>query len=501
MADKIKNTSAFALALALAVAAACGLTGCHSGRSSATGKPLMDHPLTRQASLLHVGSNGRYFDNAAGEAVLLSGSHTWSNLQDNGGGRPPPRFDYGKYLNFLESNGHDFFRLYTWEQARWTLETPDENYWFYPETAYLRTGPGNANDGQPKFDLTQLNQAYFDRVRERVQEAGARGIYVAVMLFNGWSVAKAKGSLHKNNPWRGHPFNLANNINGVNGDPNGDDSGEETQELLVPAVTALQEAYVRKMIDTVNDLDNVLYEISNESSNGSQSWQYHMIDLIKSYEATKPKQHPVGMTVTWPNGSNADLLSSHADWISPNGDIKNPPLATGAKVVVADTDHLCGKCGDRAWVWKSFTRGENPIFMDGYDGAGYGVGGEGFNFNDPTWVDLRRNMGFIVQMSRRFDLHRMLPTDDTRSVSSGYALADPQSGRYIIYLPETNSGRVTVDLGGTRGMLSTEWLDPANGRLVQGQPTEGGGRVDFSAPFDGDAVLILEPQSKPAAAS
>ena len=32
------------------------------------------------------------------------------------------------------------------------------------------------------------------------------------------------------------------------------------------AITALQEAYVRKVVDTVNDLDNVLYEISNESS-------------------------------------------------------------------------------------------------------------------------------------------------------------------------------------------------------------------------------------------
>ena len=30
-------------------------------------------------------------------------------------------------------------------------------------------------------------------------------------------------------------------------------------------MTALQEAYVRKVIDTVNDLDNVLYEITNEA--------------------------------------------------------------------------------------------------------------------------------------------------------------------------------------------------------------------------------------------
>ena len=35
-----------------------------------------------------------------------------------------------------------------------------------------------------------------------------------------------------------------------------------------PAVTALQEAYVRNVIDTVNDLDNVLYDICNEVPSG-----------------------------------------------------------------------------------------------------------------------------------------------------------------------------------------------------------------------------------------
>jgi hypothetical protein len=35
---------------------------------------------------------------------------------------------------------------------------------------------------------------------------------------------------------------------------------------------AIQEAYVKKVIDTVNDLDNVLYEISNESRGSSDEW-------------------------------------------------------------------------------------------------------------------------------------------------------------------------------------------------------------------------------------
>ena len=41
----------------------------------------------------------------------------------------------------------------------------------------------------------------------------------------------------------------------------------------------------------MGDLDNVLYEISNESHANSVQWQYDMINYIKIYEVTKPKQH------------------------------------------------------------------------------------------------------------------------------------------------------------------------------------------------------------------
>ena len=52
---------------------------------------------------------------------------------------------------------------------------------------WLRTGTGTALDGLPKFDFNQFNQEYFDRLRDRVEAAGDRGIYTSVMLFEGWS--------------------------------------------------------------------------------------------------------------------------------------------------------------------------------------------------------------------------------------------------------------------------------------------------------------------------
>jgi hypothetical protein len=77
------------------------------------------------------------------------------------------------------------------------------------------------------------------------------------------------------------PFNVSNNINGINGDTDGDGFGDEIQSLRIPEVVKLQEAYVRKVIDTLNDLGNVIWEISNESNGQSQNWQYYLISDIK----------------------------------------------------------------------------------------------------------------------------------------------------------------------------------------------------------------------------
>jgi hypothetical protein len=390
-------------------------------------------------------------------------------------------FDYEGYLDFLEANHHNFFRMYVWEHARWASWNNIDGMRFSPHP-YPRTGPGEALDGKAKFDVSQFNQAYFDRLRQRVQEAGERNIYVAVMLFNGWSIEdKNKDG---NNPWQAHPYNQANNINDVDGDTNDDGQGLEVHSLAIPAITALQEAYVRKVIDTINDLDNVLYEISNESHADATNWQYHIINVIKAYEATKPKQHPVGMTVEYPGGSNDELFASPADWISPNGDISNRPVASGEKVVIADTDHLCGICGDRTWVWSSFTRGENPIFMDVWDCSPWWYPQD---CDRQAWPSLRQNLGYAHIYANRMNLGAMTPQPSL--ASTGYALADSIGGEYLVYQP--NSGSFTVDLAGTTGELSVEWFNPESGQATAGAAATGGDTRSFTPPFNGDAVLYL----------
>ncbi len=118
-----------------------------------------------------------------------------------------------------------------------------------------------------------------------------------------------------------HPFHRANNVNGIDGDPNGDGEGTEVHTLNIPAVTAIQEAYVRKVIESVNDLDNVFMRSLMRAPRTIRRIRPGSIisstSSVKT-EEQKPKQHPVGMTVQWPNGSNQVLYDSPADWISPN---------------------------------------------------------------------------------------------------------------------------------------------------------------------------------------
>lgn len=444
-------------------------------RRAATG-PLRVHPTNR-----------RYFTDGSGKAVYLTGSHTWGSLQDGGVVDPPPAFDFTAYLDFLEKHKHNFIRLWRAEPTRSVWKDNPAHY--YAPHPWLRTGPENALDGKPRFDLSRLDDAYFDRLRTRVAAAGERGIYVSIMLFEGWDLYYSS--------WDGHPFNVRNNVQGINGDPNGDGKGLEIQMLAVPAVTVVQEAYVRKVIDTVNDLDNVLYEISNESrllgsKVSSQGWQYHFIQFIKQYESTKPRQHPVGMTSQgYGGGDDSEILfNSVADWISPNPDKydfrKNPPASDGRKVILLDTDHLWGIGGDRTWVWKSFLRGYNPIWMDPFDRSRNGTTNTWGPVLPADADEVRRNLGYTLGYAKKMDLAAMTPLNDL--ASTAYCLASP-GHEYLVYLPEGRE--VTVDLSATAKAFVVEWFDPRSGASRSGEAVTGGTRRSFHSPFDNDAVLYL----------
>jgi hypothetical protein len=451
-----------------------------AGRSPSSG-PLRVHP-----------ENPRYFTDGSGKAIFLTGSHTWANFQERGVENRTPDFDYEQYLDFMQSFGHNFMRMWRWEHAQWMQFVPSTTLIRYKPMAYLRTGPGTAIDGKPKFDLTQFNQSYFDRLRRRVIAAGERGIHVSVMFFQGFSVEQ-KGTKgvdpEKGNPWDSHPYNRKNNINGISGDLNRDGQGDETHTLKNKTILKFQEAYVQKVVDTLNDLDNVLWEISNESHTGSIKWHYHMTRFIKEYENSKPKQHPVGMT-----GSpitNPPLFASPADWISPKGRgyLNAPPDREGQKVIIVDNDHINPWNSNPEWVWKNLFRGNHFILMDHY--RDFRIGSP--EKPDPKHNPTRRAMGLARRLSERIDLVSTKPRRDLSSTE--YCLADP-GRQYLAYQPEEGQRSFALTL--TPGKYAVQWINPSNGKTLKSDDYHANTDTStFISPVNGSVILYLQNLQNP----
>ena len=432
-------------------------------------------------------------DSSTNKTILLSGSHTWNNLQDIGSVPFPPRMDFAAHLKWLKRYHFNFFRLWHFESIYWYRGGKTKQ--FVDPHPFDRTGPGTADDGLPKFDLTSFNQRYFDRMRERVIMARDEGFYVAVNLFQGIAAVQRSAE------WVGHPFYVKNNINGIDGDPNGDSCGNEVQALVIPQITKIQDAYVRKVVDTLNDLDNVIWEIGNELWRGSKEFQYHMVNLIKTYETSTPgfKRHPIGIStlcghepyknkLRWYVAAPELVFSdpdNPADWttVSANDtfgwpDYKNaPPAADGHRVLISDTDHLWGVGGDGDWVWRTFCRGLNPIFMD--------------QPAKSRWESARIAMRDVLHYADRIDLARMIPENNLSATRYCLSRAGEQ---YIVYQPDRNRP-FTVN-----GLIANEtyyfeWFDSSAGVLVEKGRLKPLDTIHCFAPPGRSTVLYLNRSS------
>lgn len=428
--------------------------------------------------------NPNYFTDGSGKAIYLVGSHTWSNFQDMRF-EGDKNFDYDQYMDFMVENHFNFMRLWTWEQSAWATWTPEKL--IVDPVPYLRTGPGLAIDGKPRYDLTKFDQSYFDRMRARIIKARDHGIYASIMLFQAFSGVVTKFPNHDNNVFRGHYYNKDNNIQNFNGDKNDD----KVLDLDDSKVQEYQASYIKKIIDNVWDLDNVLYEVINEG--GTLGWDRFVIKTVQDYEKTKGKQHPVGIT-----GHSCekleDMLQSTAQWISPGSNdgpgfedvFDNPPLWNGKKVCVLDTDHMWGVGIDYHWVWYSFLRGHNVLFMDPWDPL-------------PTWhddpqqmpdlynyVQGRKAMKNTAILAGQLNLAVMKPSKDI--ASSGFCLANPGK-EYIVYV---KADTASIDLTGITGTFSVEWMHPTEGFITKGKDIKGGGKEILSTPFKEEAVAHIK---------
>jgi len=465
------------------------------------------HPDVKEvAGVLRIHpSNSRYFTDNTNKAIYLAGAHTWYNIHID-----PERYvfensheTFEAFLDWLQSYGHNFTRLWT--------NTSYLNTGPYP---WQRTGPGYASDGKLKFDLTKMNQQYFDLLRERVLQIQNRGMYCSIMLFGSFNRMRTEDGW-KNVVW--HPQNNVNQELEIFDNTNG-----HTFFTQNPQALNIQKLLVAKTLNTLGHIDNILIEVMNEPvlKAEGQAWHTEMINYAKTYESGKKyNNHLIGVTPGWKfmdTSSQGYVTCGPGDWWSPSQIIfegydyrDGGPASYSDKPVLFDSDHFDSGLYVPQWdykghtpgveegiqrVWKVFTRGKHNLLMDAYDT--YWVTNNSIHPDTTRTINsaldpVRKAVGHTLSFANKFsDLSRMIPSEEISS--SGYCLYSTGE-EYLVF--DQDGGSVTVDLKDVTGVVNYEWLRTFDGENFPGGTKKGGSAITFTTPFtNSSSVLYIKKQ-------
>ncbi|MFA6110256.1 MAG: DUF6298 domain-containing protein [Candidatus Latescibacterota bacterium] len=228
--------------------------------------------------------NPRLFEFRGRPRVLLTATEHYGAVMN----RP---FNFARYLADAAAKGMTLTRLFMLFRelqnhcnpySTCKVESPDY------VAPFLRTGPGRALDGEPKFDLDRPNPEFFARLHRFLSLASEYGIVVEVVLLS---------NTYEERIWALNPLNSANNVNGLR-----PISWPTCMTLRHPDLVARQLAHVRRIVEEVNPYDNLFFEPCNEPGGGLSGennpsveevndWQRAIAATIRQTEAGLPHRH------------------------------------------------------------------------------------------------------------------------------------------------------------------------------------------------------------------
>jgi hypothetical protein len=229
--------------------------------------------------------NPHYFLFRGKPLVLLSASEHYGSVIN----RP---FDFEKYLDDAVAHKMTMTRTFLLFREQQSARNPSSPC--KPESPdyiapFPRTGPGNALDGEPIYDLDQWNPEYFERLHHFLEAASRRGIVVELTVFS---------NTYAPHVWALNPFRAENNKQHV-----GKIEWPEYLSLKDSELVRRQAAYARKVIDETSEYENVYYEICNEPGGAVKdhipsadvdAWQVEMGRVIRDELQKLNRPHLIG---------------------------------------------------------------------------------------------------------------------------------------------------------------------------------------------------------------
>ena len=461
-----------------------------------------------QALRLHP-ENPHYFEFRGKPTVLITSAEHYGAVMNQD-------FDYSKFLETLAKHHFNLTRLFTGAAycepsgafgiTENTL-APKKGRFLPP---WKRSDQPGAWDGGTKWDLTAWNEHYFYLLKDFVSLASQHGIIVEVNLFCPFYEDKS----HQSKMWPLSPFHPDNNINGLGNILSHDVYTMDKHGGLLE----VQERFVRQVVESLKEFDNVYYEICNEPyfAGVTLEWQHHMADVIS--EALRKTESPKLISQNIANGS-AHVENPHPAVSIFNFHYTYPPKvvaenSTLNKVIGENETGFRGNADEvyRNEAWDFLMAGGalfnnlDYSFAVGHEDGSYAYpprtpGGGGPSF----WSQLE----VLVNFMNSLDFVKMRPAAEfITAVSNGASLkglANP-GVEYAFYLHHsaapgwTNKTKLQTGNFADRftllipeGSYELEWIEPRTGEELRKESREHGeGLLELTSPkYTQDVALHI----------
>lgn len=279
-------------------------------------------------SVIEARKDGFYGD---GKLLKLAGNHTWNTVQPIA----------GKTVSIDRITGN-FTRL-------WTLETKGVDFNQNPTWSSATPGVARISNAPWKSDGS-LNKRYYKALEDVVEQAEKKDIVTGVVLFEHTLQA------YFGQGWENHPFN------GL---------GPKAPDQIHTKGTwnSFQRAHVKKVVETLEPYNNVIFEVGNElHRNSLGGFQKMVVKWVQKFT-----DKPVG--VSYASAVYRDqswMTRVGADYIVPGngaraGGVRKLAGFKGPQIL--DTDHAWALNSNVSGLQTAWSQGRPLWLMDGFDGT------------------------------------------------------------------------------------------------------------------------------------
>jgi hypothetical protein len=409
------------------------------------------------------------------------------------------------------------------------------------EQPWRRSGPGQAWDGLPKYDLTRYNKWYFDRLRSFAKLCDSKG---TILLHNTYMQhALLETDAHYVDfPWR--PSNCLQNTEMPERNP----AAASFYDVRHPVRRNLHRAYIRKCLAELGNFQNVVFMCSEEYT-GPLSFMQFWLDTLIEWQAETGRDVHVAVggckdivdavlsdPIRSPSVTCIDLRywwrKADGQLFAPQGGRNLPGRLAGAfsvkpnpglyQMLQGYTDRGLGHIGPTSpeQIYRQTiayrARYRSKALIHGIAGSrqaawAFLMGGGSLMIGQLPYPKLADPSEYIspeeckvIQATYDFvrdHIAAALPHMQPCGVISNsqeptWCIGHGRYG-YLVYALRGNC--FSVDLSNIPGHFQVHWFDPRQGILSPAQPdTLNGGTVTkFTSPSQADGALWLSPKSRP----